>query len=194
MSGVRSSKPLEQAADQPSVAGLRGVQQTKDSIVARQKTIDSLAAMTDSARKLLASGSVEDIRSLVSRKQISCATTIAAEDVRSWPDVVAVERDAERLRITVVNAEPVLRRLLTSDDRVRDVEVRRLATLRSPPRRLRDRRGRRDPGARERRGGGRARGDRPARGPAGATYLGDHDRPRGQRVLHLVVWRSRRRG
>ena len=42
--------------------GLRGVQQTKDSIVARQKTIDSLAAMTDSARKLLASGSVEDLR------------------------------------------------------------------------------------------------------------------------------------
>jgi Tfp pilus assembly protein PilO len=42
--------------------GLRGVQQTKDSIVARQKTVDSLAAMTDSARKLLASGSVEDLR------------------------------------------------------------------------------------------------------------------------------------
>ncbi len=42
--------------------GLRGVQQTKDSIVARTKTIDSLAAMTDSARKLLASGSVEDLR------------------------------------------------------------------------------------------------------------------------------------
>jgi ABC-2 type transport system ATP-binding protein len=61
----------------------------------------------------------------VSRKQISCATTLAAEDVRSWPDVVAVERDAERLRITVVLAEPVLRRLLTSDHRVSDVEVRR---------------------------------------------------------------------
>jgi ABC-type multidrug transport system ATPase subunit/peptidoglycan/LPS O-acetylase OafA/YrhL len=77
------------------------------------------------AGRLLASGSVEEIRSLVSRKQISCATTLAAEDVRSWPDVVAVERDAERLRITVVLAEPVLRRLLTSDHRVSDVEVRR---------------------------------------------------------------------
>ncbi len=42
--------------------GLRGVQQTKDSIVARQKTIDSLTALTDSAKKLLASGSVEDLR------------------------------------------------------------------------------------------------------------------------------------
>jgi Tfp pilus assembly protein PilO len=42
--------------------GLRGVQQTKDSIVARQKTLDSLTILTDSAKKLLASGSVEDLR------------------------------------------------------------------------------------------------------------------------------------
>ncbi len=42
--------------------GLRGVQQTQDSIVARQKSIDSLVAMTDSAKRLLATGSVEDLR------------------------------------------------------------------------------------------------------------------------------------
>ncbi len=42
--------------------GLRGVQQTKDSVVARQKTIDSLTTLTDSAKRLLASGSVEDLR------------------------------------------------------------------------------------------------------------------------------------
>jgi Tfp pilus assembly protein PilO len=42
--------------------GLRGVAQTKDSIKARQKTIDSLVALTDSAKKLLAQGSVEDLR------------------------------------------------------------------------------------------------------------------------------------
>lgn len=42
--------------------GLRGVQQTQDSVVARQKSIDSLTALTDTAKKLLASGSVEDLR------------------------------------------------------------------------------------------------------------------------------------
>jgi Tfp pilus assembly protein PilO len=42
--------------------GLRGVTQTKDSITARQKSIDSLATLTDSAKRLLASGSVEDLR------------------------------------------------------------------------------------------------------------------------------------
>ncbi|MDH4348288.1 MAG: type 4a pilus biogenesis protein PilO [Gemmatimonadota bacterium] len=42
--------------------GLRGVSQTRDSIVSRQRAIDSLTARTDSAKKLLASGSVEDLR------------------------------------------------------------------------------------------------------------------------------------
>jgi Tfp pilus assembly protein PilO len=42
--------------------GLRGVTQTRDSIQARQRTLDSLTTLTDSAKKLLASGSVEDLR------------------------------------------------------------------------------------------------------------------------------------
>jgi type IV pilus assembly protein PilO len=42
--------------------GLRGVQQTKDSIQARQKTLDSLIILTDSAKKLLAAGTVDDLR------------------------------------------------------------------------------------------------------------------------------------
>jgi len=42
--------------------GLRGLTQTRDSITARQKTLDSLILMTDSAKKLLAQGSVEDLR------------------------------------------------------------------------------------------------------------------------------------
>jgi type IV pilus assembly protein PilO len=44
------------------LVGLRGVSQTQDSITARQRAIDSLTARTDSAKKLLASGSVEDLR------------------------------------------------------------------------------------------------------------------------------------
>jgi len=42
--------------------GLRGVTQTRDSVAARQKTIDSLVTLTDSAKRLLAKGSVEDLR------------------------------------------------------------------------------------------------------------------------------------
>ena len=42
--------------------GVSGIAQRKDTIVARQKTIDSLVILTDSAKKILAEGSVDDLR------------------------------------------------------------------------------------------------------------------------------------
>jgi Tfp pilus assembly protein PilO len=42
--------------------GISGITQAKDTIAARKKTIDSLVAMTDSAKKILAQGSVDDLR------------------------------------------------------------------------------------------------------------------------------------
>ncbi|HUL70743.1 MAG TPA: type 4a pilus biogenesis protein PilO [Gemmatimonadales bacterium] len=45
-----------------SWVGIRGVTQTKDSIATVNKSIDSLIKVTDSAKKLLAQGSVEDLR------------------------------------------------------------------------------------------------------------------------------------
>jgi ABC-type multidrug transport system ATPase subunit/peptidoglycan/LPS O-acetylase OafA/YrhL len=74
--------------------------------------------------RLIASGSVDEIRSTISRTEISCASGLAEDDVRSWPDVVAVARDTDRLRITAVAAESVVRRLLTADAGVRHLQVR----------------------------------------------------------------------
>jgi Tfp pilus assembly protein PilO len=45
-----------------SAIGVRGVTQTRDSIAVVKKSIDSLVTVTDSAKKLLAQGSVEDLR------------------------------------------------------------------------------------------------------------------------------------
>ncbi|HSR91754.1 MAG TPA: type 4a pilus biogenesis protein PilO [Gemmatimonadales bacterium] len=42
--------------------GIPGITQANDTIAARKKTIDSLLAMTDSAKKILAQGSVDDLR------------------------------------------------------------------------------------------------------------------------------------
>lgn len=75
------------------------------------------------AGRLVASGTVAGIRSLVARKQISCASRLTIEEVRAWPGVIAAQRDA-RLRITVVDAEDVVRRLLAADPDLRDLEVR----------------------------------------------------------------------
>jgi ABC-type uncharacterized transport system ATPase subunit len=74
--------------------------------------------------RLIAAGSVAEIRSLVSRKQISCTSRIPVDEVCSWPDVLAVTCEMDRLRITAVDAEPIVRRLLAADDHLRDLEVR----------------------------------------------------------------------
>jgi ABC-2 type transport system ATP-binding protein len=74
--------------------------------------------------RLIASGTVPEIRSIVSRKQIVCTSTLAADDVRGWPQVISATRETHRLQITATDAEDVLRRLLAADADVRDLEVR----------------------------------------------------------------------
>ena len=99
------------------------------SIVLTTHYLEEAEALADrvavvASGRLIASGSVAQIRSLVSRKQISCSSALTADEVRSWPDVVAVTRETRRLHITVVDAEAVVRRLLAADDHVRDLEIR----------------------------------------------------------------------
>ncbi len=99
------------------------------SIVLTTHYLEEAEALADrvavvASGRLIASGSVAEVRSLVSRKQISCSSGLAEDDIRSWPDVVAVTRDARRLQITVVDAESVVRRLLAADADVRDLEIR----------------------------------------------------------------------
>ena len=107
---------------------VRGMVAQGCSIVLTSHYLEEAEALADrvavlAAGRLIATGTVAQIRSLVSRKQISCSTSLSADEVRSWPDVVAVTRDTGRLRITVVDAEDVLRRLLAADAGVRHIEV-----------------------------------------------------------------------
>jgi ABC-type multidrug transport system ATPase subunit len=64
--------------------------------------------------RVIASGSVDDMRALVARRQISCA----------WPGVVDAQRTQERLQITATDAEGVVRRLLAADAALGRLEVR----------------------------------------------------------------------
>jgi ABC-2 type transport system ATP-binding protein len=73
--------------------------------------------------RLIATGTVDDIRALVVRKRITCRTSLAAEEVASWPDVQTVTREHQALRITASNTENVVRRLLAADDDLHGLEV-----------------------------------------------------------------------
>lgn len=75
--------------------------------------------------RMVASGTVSDIRALVVRKRISCSTTLAAEEVATWPEVQSAKRDQRRLNITASNAETVVRHLLGVDPDLQELEVRR---------------------------------------------------------------------
>jgi ABC-type multidrug transport system ATPase subunit/peptidoglycan/LPS O-acetylase OafA/YrhL len=74
--------------------------------------------------RVIASGSVADMRALVARRQISCESTLTADDVRVWPDVIEATRSATRLQIVARDAESVVRRLLAADPELRRLEVR----------------------------------------------------------------------
>jgi ABC-2 type transport system ATP-binding protein len=75
--------------------------------------------------RMIACGSVSEMRSLVVRKRISCVTTLIAEEVATWPEVQSASRDRERLQISASNAETVVRRLLAADPDLEELEVRR---------------------------------------------------------------------
>jgi ABC-type multidrug transport system ATPase subunit/peptidoglycan/LPS O-acetylase OafA/YrhL len=74
--------------------------------------------------RVIASGSVAEVRATVSRTHISCTGALGADEVRLWPGVIEATQDAHKLIITAVDAESVLRRLLAADASVRQLEVR----------------------------------------------------------------------
>lgn len=74
--------------------------------------------------RLVASGSVDEMRALVSRRHIRCETSVVPGDVRRWPGVVDVSRDHDQLAIVATDAEGIVRKLLAADPQLSRLEVR----------------------------------------------------------------------
>ena len=74
--------------------------------------------------RVVASGTVAEVKSVVSRKQITCSSALDPLDVARWPGVLAATRASRHLQITANDAEAVVRRLLAADEKVGDLEVR----------------------------------------------------------------------
>jgi ABC-2 type transport system ATP-binding protein len=75
--------------------------------------------------KLITTGSVNEIRAHVTRKQVSCVTRLAPDTVRAWPEVVQLDLERGRMQISTRNAEALLVRLLREDPQLSDIEVKR---------------------------------------------------------------------
>jgi ABC-type multidrug transport system ATPase subunit/peptidoglycan/LPS O-acetylase OafA/YrhL len=83
---------------------------------------DRVAVVTNG--RLIASGTVDEVRSLVVRKRIRCVTAVDAAEVRRWPGVVDVTHEASLMLITATDAEAIVRRLLAQDQQLHHLEVR----------------------------------------------------------------------
>jgi ABC-type multidrug transport system ATPase subunit len=73
--------------------------------------------------RVVATGSVSEVRALVSRRHIRCDSALHADELSHWPGVVTVSRADQRLTILATDAETVLRRLLASDQNIANIEV-----------------------------------------------------------------------
>jgi len=75
--------------------------------------------------RIVAQGSVGDIRAHVSQRRIRCVTSLDAARLSTWPHVRSVAGDNGRIELVVDIVEPVLRRLLAEDAGLQDLEVER---------------------------------------------------------------------
>jgi ABC-2 type transport system ATP-binding protein len=121
---------LDVTARETMWATLRGLVKDGASIVLTTHYIEEAEALADrvvvmAKGRRIAEGTVKEIRALVVRKRVDCATTTETAAIEAWPDVTAVARDGVHVTITTTDAEGVVRRLLAADKTLSDLEVRR---------------------------------------------------------------------
>ncbi len=110
---------------------VRGLVAAGTSVVLTTHYIEEAEALADrvvvmAKGREVAQGTVREMRALVSRKRIDCATALGLAKVQAWAEVTAVSLgDNGQLSITTADAEAVVRKLLAADPDLTDLEVRR---------------------------------------------------------------------
>jgi ABC-type multidrug transport system ATPase subunit len=74
--------------------------------------------------RVIASGTVREIRAVVGHKRVSCSTALSPELIASWPGVQSVSRERGRLQIIAGDSDTVVKRLALADATFQDLEVR----------------------------------------------------------------------
>src|SRR5699024_6931024 len=88
------------------------------------ETLSDRVVVLDRGR-VVAQGSVSQIRAHVAQRRIRCVCALEAVQVLRWPGVRAATREGDRLEMVADAAEPVVRRLLDADPLLQDLEVLR---------------------------------------------------------------------
>ena len=75
--------------------------------------------------RLVAMGTVDEIRGVVGRKKVSCLSRLPPEHVAAWDGVESATLSGGRLHILARDADDLVRRLLAADASLHDLEVQR---------------------------------------------------------------------
>ena len=75
--------------------------------------------------RVVAAGSVAEVRARVSHQRIRCVSALEADRVGAWPEVRSARRDGDRIEIVTDAAEAVVRQLLFEDPALGELEVLR---------------------------------------------------------------------
>lgn len=75
--------------------------------------------------RIVAEGSVAQIRARVAHARVRCRSSLAVEAVLCWPHVRSAVRDVDRLDVVTDAAEDVVRRMLDQDAELSELEIHR---------------------------------------------------------------------
>ncbi|MEN1941434.1 ABC transporter ATP-binding protein [Luteimonas sp. MJ246] len=125
--------------------GLRELVAEGTSVLLTTHYLEEAEALADrvvvlAGGRVVASGSLDEVRARVDQRRIRCATTVDAAEVASWPLVRAARCEGGRLEVVADAAEGIVRRLLDADPNLSDLDVSRaglaeafLEITREPP-------------------------------------------------------------
>jgi ABC-2 type transport system ATP-binding protein len=121
---------LDVTARETMWATLKGLVREGSAIVLTTHYIEEAEALADrvvvmARGRQVAGGTVAEIRALVLRKRIACATTLDTAAIAAWPGVASARRDGGQVAVVTTDAEDCVRRLLAADPHLADLEVRR---------------------------------------------------------------------
>ena len=121
---------LDVQARETMWAMLRQIVSDGSSILLTTHYLEEAEALADRVAvlakgRLIASGTVNQIRAVVTRKRITCRTTLALQQIEAWPEVERITQHQDHLQIVANEAEDVVRRLLAMDETLHDLEVHR---------------------------------------------------------------------
>ena len=120
---------LDVQARQALWASVRDLLAGGCSVVLTTHYLEEAEALADrvaviSRGRVVATGSVDDMRALVAQRRISCESRLGVAEVGGWPGVIDARVERERLHLTAIDAEAVVRRLLAEDPTLARLEVR----------------------------------------------------------------------